>query len=92
MKFALLLTFAIFSFAGCQNAATKNTDSGVPNVASDVKEVSPADAQTAVSKAYSQFIDVRTVEEYSGVALRPTFKDMIGLGPSASWPQVNVLH
>ena len=66
MKFALLLTFAIFSFAGCQNAATKNTDSGVPNIASDIKEVSPAEAQTAVSKAYSQFIDVRTTEEYTG--------------------------
>ena len=66
MKFALLLTFAIFSFAGCQNAATKNTDSGVPNIASDIREVSPAEAQTAVSKAYSQFIDVRTTEEYTG--------------------------
>lgn len=66
MKFALLLTFAIFSFAGCQKAATKNTDSGVPNIASDIKEVSPAEAQTAVSKAYSQFIDVRTPEEYTG--------------------------
>ena len=66
MKALLLITTAIFLLAGCQSASTKNTDSGVPNVASDIKEVSPADAQTAVSKAYSQFIDVRTVEEYSG--------------------------
>ena len=44
----------------------KNTDSGVPNVASDIKEISPADAQPAVSKAYSQFIDVRTPDEYAG--------------------------
>jgi len=52
-------------FCGCQRASTKNTDSGVPNVASDIKEVSPTDAQAAVSKAYSQFIDVRTTEEYA---------------------------
>ena len=52
-------------FAGCQSATTKNTDSGVAHVPTDIKEVSPAEAQTAVSKAYSQFIDVRTAEEYT---------------------------
>lgn len=66
MKLALLITTAIFLLAGCQTAATKNTDSGVPNVATEIKEVSPAETQTAVSKAYSQFIDVRTIEEYTG--------------------------
>ncbi|MBK6751657.1 MAG: hypothetical protein IPG67_17120 [Acidobacteria bacterium] len=66
MKFLLLITSAFFLPWGCQAAPTKNTDSGVPNVASDIKEVSPAEAQTAVSKAYSQFIDVRTPEEYTG--------------------------
>lgn len=65
MKFFMIFTTAMFFLGGCQSVATKNTDSGVPNVASDVKEVSPADAQTAVSKAYSQFVDVRTLEEYS---------------------------
>lgn len=61
----LIITAAIFILGGCQNAATKKTDSGVPNVATDIKEVSPVEAQVAVSKAYSQFIDVRTPEEYS---------------------------
>lgn len=65
MKSLLFIAAAVFILGGCQNAATKKTDSGVPDVATDIKEVSPAEAQTAVSKAYSQFIDVRTPEEYS---------------------------
>lgn len=56
----------VFVLGGCQNAASKKTDSGVSDVASDIKEVSPAEAQAAVSKAYSQFVDVRTPEEYAG--------------------------
>lgn len=65
-----LLTAAMF-LAGCNSAPVGKTDSGVPNVAAEVKEISPAEAQTAVSKAYSQFVDVRTPEEYtSGHAAR----------------------
>lgn len=66
MKYILLFTTAMILFVGCQSATTKNTDSGVANVPTDIKEVSPAEAQIAVSKAYSQFIDVRTAEEYAG--------------------------
>jgi len=68
MKYALsiFITAAILFLGGCQSASTKNTDSGVPNVASDIKEISPVEAQAAVSKAYSQFVDVRTLEEYAG--------------------------
>jgi len=66
MRYLLLLTAAFVFLAGCQSAATKNTDSGVPNVASDIKEVSPSQAAPAVSKAYAQFVDVRTAEEYAG--------------------------
>ncbi|HQZ97970.1 MAG TPA: rhodanese-like domain-containing protein [Pyrinomonadaceae bacterium] len=66
MKYLLVITFAILFVTGCDKASTKNTDSGVPNVATEIKEISPAAAQTAVSKAYSQFIDVRTSEEYGG--------------------------
>jgi phage shock protein E len=65
MKSLLIIVAVIFFLGGCQSAAPKNTDSGVPNVATEIKEVSPSQAQTAVSKAYSQFIDVRTPEEYS---------------------------
>jgi len=70
MKSILLITAALITamtvFVACQSATTKNTDSGVANVPTDIKEVSPAEAQAAVSKAYSQFIDVRTAEEYAG--------------------------
>jgi len=52
--------------AGCQTTSRTNTDSGVPNVASDIKEVSPSEAAPAVSKAYAQFVDVRTQDEYAG--------------------------
>lgn len=66
MRFVFLLLAALVLLGACQGASTKNTDSGVPNVATHIKEVSPSDAQKAVSKAYSQFIDVRTAEEYGG--------------------------
>lgn len=65
MKLLVILTTILMLFSGCQKAAISTTDSGVPNVAAEIKEVSPADAEAAVSKAYSQFIDVRTPEEYS---------------------------
>jgi len=65
MRHLLVITIAILFLSGCQPATTKKTDSGVPDVASDIKEVSPVEAQAAVSKAYSQFVDVRTPEEYS---------------------------
>ena len=66
MRYVLLLLAAALLLAGCQRAPVAKTDSGVPNVPSDIKEVSPAEAQTAVSRAYSQFVDVRTPEEYAG--------------------------
>ncbi|MBK8304634.1 MAG: rhodanese-like domain-containing protein [Chloracidobacterium sp.] len=66
MKYILLFTTAMILLTGCQSASTRNTDSGVANVPTDIKEVSPTEAQAAVSKAYSQFIDVRTAEEYAG--------------------------
>lgn len=66
MRTLLIITTAIFILGGCQTATKTKTDSGVPDTASAIKEVSPAEAQTAVSKAYSQFIDVRTTEEYAG--------------------------
>lgn len=66
MRYLVFLAAAIFILGGCQGASTKNTDSGVPNVAHDIKDISPTEAQVAVSKAYSQFVDVRTPEEYAG--------------------------
>ena len=66
MKLILITILTAFIFGGCQTATTKKTDSGVPDTTSAIREVSPAEAQIAVSKAYSQFVDVRTTEEYSG--------------------------
>ncbi len=66
MKFLVVLSIALVFFVGCQSGSTKSADSGVPSVAAEIKDVSPSEAQKAVSEAYSQFIDVRTPEEYAG--------------------------
>ncbi|MEP6946302.1 MAG: rhodanese-like domain-containing protein [Acidobacteriota bacterium] len=64
MKYLFFIALFVSGLAGC-GAPAANTDSGIPNVAAEIKHVSPAEAEAAVSKAYSQFIDVRTPEEYS---------------------------
>ena len=61
LAFCLLM----LALTGCKAANIVKTDSGVPATDNPIKEVSPVEAETAVSKAYSQFIDVRTPEEYS---------------------------
>jgi rhodanese-related sulfurtransferase len=61
LAFCLLMLALI----GCRSANTTKTDSGVPVADLPAKEVSPAEAEPAVAKAYSQFIDVRSPEEYS---------------------------
>lgn len=66
MKYLFIFVSLILLLVGCERASTKTTDPGGSTVAADIKEVSPSQAQVAVSKAYSQFIDVRTVEEYAG--------------------------
>ena len=56
---------------GCQSAPTKKTDSPTVVTAKGVSEITPQEARSAVDAAYSQFIDVRTPEEYaSGHAAR----------------------
>jgi len=52
-------------FVACKADPAKSAETAVPTAASEINEVSPAAAQVAVSKAYSQFIDVRTPEEYA---------------------------
>jgi rhodanese-related sulfurtransferase len=62
----LLILVAIgLALTGCGSAALSNSDAGVPTGSSTVKDVSPNEAAPAVAKAYSQFIDVRTPEEYA---------------------------
>lgn len=65
MQRIVLFVFLTLAFCGCKTASVSKTDSGVPDTAAPVKDVSPTEAQAAVSKPYSQFVDVRTPEEYS---------------------------
>ncbi len=51
---------------GCNSPSGKTTDSGISGVAVDIRDISPSEASPEVAKAYSQFIDVRTPEEYAG--------------------------
>lgn len=72
MKYILLSFTLIFGFGtvGCQSTSVKNIDSPVA-VKAGVSEMSPAEALPLVEAAYSQFVDVRTPEEYeSGHAVR----------------------
>lgn len=59
-----LIAAAMFGIAGCGSVTTKKTDS--PDIAGPgVTEMSPEEARPAVEAAYSQFVDVRTPEEYA---------------------------
>lgn len=66
MRSILVFALITLTLSGCQNTVKRTTDSGVQTTSSSVKEASPAEIQAAVSKPYSQFIDVRTPEEYLG--------------------------
>lgn len=56
---------AAFGVSACEGPPTRVQDT--PGVVSKqgVSEISPAEARPAVEAAYSQFIDVRTPEEYA---------------------------
>lgn len=66
MRILLILVSLMVLFSGCQKSGRTTTDSGVQTSSTTVREASPVETQVAVSKAYSQFIDVRTPEEYAG--------------------------
>jgi rhodanese-related sulfurtransferase len=67
----LVFVVTVLALTGCSSATLSNSDAGVSTGSSSVKDVSPDEAAPAVAKAYSQFIDVRTPEEYaSGHAAR----------------------
>ena len=66
MRILLILVSIMVLFSGCQKSGRTTTDSGVQTSSTTVREASPVETQVAVSKAYSQFIDVRTPEEYAG--------------------------
>ena len=65
MKAILIAILSGLAIFGCSTAPTKKTDSPEIVKAKGVSEVSPAEARPAIEAAYSQFIDVRSPEEYA---------------------------
>jgi rhodanese-related sulfurtransferase len=63
ITFAGLFLLAVMS--ACQSAPTRMVDSTAPMRGAAISEVTPAEALPSTSAAYSQFIDVRTNEEYA---------------------------
>lgn len=61
-----LVIFAAASFLGCRTSVT-SLDTPPPSgaVRATVNEISPSEAAPRTAAAYSQFIDVRTPEEYA---------------------------
>ncbi|MBX7053336.1 MAG: hypothetical protein K1X36_00140 [Pyrinomonadaceae bacterium] len=66
MRLLLIATILIAGFwtVGCQPAAVRNIDSPVA-IKAGISEMSPSQALPLVTAAYSQFVDVRTPEEYT---------------------------
>lgn len=56
---------AAFTLLGCQSAPTRKIDSPAVVVDKGVSEITPQQARPGVEAAYSQFVDVRTPEEYA---------------------------
>lgn len=65
MRSAAIFTFIILCVAGCRYGGNTSTKPSEPDSGANVEDVSPIAAQAEVSKAYSQFVDVRTPEEYA---------------------------
>ena len=73
MRNLLIVTalIAVLAATSCQSAPTRKTDSPQIVAATGVSEITPEQARPGVEAAYSQFIDVRTPEEFaSGHAYR----------------------
>lgn len=65
MRILFIAALTAVVFASCQSAPTRTSDTPSVVTKFGVSEVSPAEARPAVEAAYSQFIDVRTPEEYA---------------------------
>ena len=63
MKNIILLITAAVIFTACQSAPVRTTDATIA-VKQGVSEMTPQEARPGIEAAYSQFIDVRTPEEY----------------------------
>ena len=65
MKMTIFLTLilSIFAVSACQTASTETASSAQTN---EIKQITVAQAKDAVTAKDTQFIDVRTAEEYAG--------------------------
>lgn len=65
MKTLITVALAGLLLAGCQTAKLKTADTPAAVTKMGVSEMSPAEARPVVEAAYTQFIDVRTPEEFA---------------------------
>lgn len=61
----VVILLAVCAIAGCRTAPTRKIDAPPIATKAGISEMSPAEARPAIEAAYSQFIDVRTSEEYA---------------------------
>jgi len=70
MKMTILFTliFSIFAFSACQTATTGKASNSQESIMrqDEIKQITVAQAKDAVTAKDTQFIDVRTAEEYAG--------------------------
>ena len=64
--FIYFVVIASFVFVACEGPPARTTDAPELAVKDGVSEMSPSEASPGTAAAYSQFIDVRTPEEYAG--------------------------
>jgi rhodanese-related sulfurtransferase len=67
MKNILVATvlIAAFGLTTCRSAPTTAIDSPLVVAKPGVNEITPVDARPGIEAAYSQFVDIRTPEEYA---------------------------
>ena len=65
LSILILASMAAVILASCQSRPTRQADSPTLVTKTGVSEITPEEARPAVEAAYSQFIDVRTPEEYA---------------------------
>ena len=65
MRIVLLAAITTILLVGCQSRPTRQVDAPAIVAEPGVSEITPEQARPAVEAAYSQFIDVRTPEEYA---------------------------
>ena len=65
MRVLIFAAITAIVVVGCQSRPTTQADSPTVVTSMGVSEITPEQARPAVEAAYSQFIDVRSPEEYA---------------------------